>query len=392
MSSINKRMSNNFLKLSLGILIAICIILFVMFLAFCMYFQKADYKGVYSKLEKYFDGENSVVTILQSKDKLILNFYNHDNKWDRSDRNEIAFTPQPGEYSIYIFGASELLNSLKIAGKEYMAFPSVLERQIKTNNCGNKAIYNFGMRYFDTYNVKKMIKESIKIRKPGLIICNSCPSTDFTKAYMTVVKPELFLFTRILTVKPIIPKFFNFALKSFFSLYFEPNAMELGQRLGLIKIDWGEVVRWDELIFSRYKDNVREIMKMAADNNIPLVLIVPVFNLEERPYGKYPEALDYYYRGLRQKDYIKRMEYLFKASDLGSFSFFVNRKDEASAFLRSLKGSGVYIFDLEKELMEEKFEFGHKNFYDQVHLKKNAQRLIGQKLYLFLKNSGILLN
>jgi len=384
-------MKNNFLSWLLGILVILIVIYSLMFAGFCLNFQKINYRDIYFKLESYFKGEHSCVTISQEKDKLILNFVNRDNVWDKTDKNEINFTPHPGEYSIYIFGASELLNTLKIAGKEYKAFPSVLEEQIN-NNGTNIAIYNFGMRYFDTFNVKKMIKEALRVKKPGLIICNSCPSTDFTKAYMTVVKPEVFLFTKILLAKPIRPKFFNYVLRNFFSKYFEPNAMELGQRLGWIKIDWNEVKHWDELIFSYYKNNVEEIIRLARDNNIPIVLVVPVFNLEEKPYGQYPQVSELYYKGLKEKDYAKRLDYLFKANDLGSFSFFVNRKAKAYSFLRSLEGPGVYIFDLEKELINERFEFGHRNFYDQVHLKKDAQRFIGQKLYLFLKNSGILIN
>lgn len=374
------------------IIIILAILIIVSFLGmftlFVIHLNRVDYNIVYSKLSTFLDKEDSVITISKgSGSNINLSCYYPLKKHNKFDQKQLEFSPKPGEGSIYLYGASEVFESFPSAGKDYRVFPYILQDEIDASNKKNLKIYNFGMRFFDSFNIKKIVKESLKLKKPDLIIYYNSASADYIKAYMMSIKPEIFFFSRQLNSDFHFPKPLYIKLRNFFCRYFEPNAMEVALRLNLVKMNWEEVDRWNRLIISHYKENVEEIVKLAQDNAIPLVLIISINNLEERPYGKYPEAVNLYKKGLKEKDYSKRLDYFFKASDEDVFSLLAGRKTEVNNFLRLFEGRpGVYLFDLEKELISEKFDFGYDNFYDRVHLRKQTQALIGKRLYLYLKD------
>lgn len=376
------------------ILLALAIIgLFIMFGVFAVNLRNINYKKIYSQLVNYLEQEKSVVTVTRDGEKkIVLSCFYPDDRPHNAFNRTIDFSPKPGSRLIYVYGGSEIFVNFSREGNSYKGFPYLLEDYVKSSNT-NEEVFNFGLYYFDSFNIKKLIAASIKLKKPDLIIYHTTGSTDLTKAYLMAVKSDIYFFSRYLVSKPFGPHWLNALAYRFFGKYFEPEAIGLCLKLGWLKIDWNEINRWEDLILSYYKNNIEEIIKLAKDNNIPLVLVIPATNLEERPYGKYPETRDFYNKGMREINYEKKFDYLTKAGDLDVFSIRTSRKSKVMNFLRSLeKRQGVYVFDLERELFNCHFDFGNSNYIDEAHLKNEAHLLISRKLYSYLREKKLIGN
>jgi hypothetical protein len=95
----------------------------------------------------------------------------------------------------------------------------------------------------------------------------------------------------------------------------EPNIFNLLQRAGAVKIEDAPFEVYNALILEHYKKNVTEIIDLARENSIPLIIVTPIANLEAKPFGVYDITEKYYDYALQEDDYGTRMAYLVKARD-----------------------------------------------------------------------------
>ena len=130
---------------------------------------------------------------------------------------------------------------------------------------------------------------------------------------------------------------------------------------------------------------------VAKEKGIPVVLATPVGALEVFPYGSGSDAQESWEQGMVASDYEERIAALRSALDLEVFRYYVVAKTDQRDLIRSLERPGVFVLDLERELMARGFDFGFSDpgFSDQVHFSGDLHRLVAEIIGRFLLDKGI---
>ncbi len=356
-----------------------------------------DYGKIQVQLKDYLDKEKGKAHVLMKNDIMYIDYeyYIKDGPYKPSYR-QFSFKYPKDNYLIYIYGPSFLSSAPTFFKGDFPFFPSLLESRLNISNKKKGfTVINFGMEGLDSFDIKEIIKETVNCRKPDLIIYYDLSASDFECAYFSCIKKNFYLVSNflkrlsglfILRRPPQIGGL-NRLADWFLRAYVEPNLINLAQRLKLIEFQEGPFKEYNELIFSYYKRNIYDIIKFTQNKNIPLIALTPLSNLEARLYGIYNLTDKYYQQGMKEKDYDKKIEYLTKAKDTEIFNGELAAKSYIYTFLRNLKEKNVYVFDLQRKLMDIKFDFDYKNFYDYGHMKPYSHKLIADYLYEFLINN-----
>lgn len=350
-----------------------------------------DYDKIYADLKAYLEKEKGSFSLEIKNDNLCINYdyYIPNGPYKRPYR-KIRFTPKADDYVIYVYGSSVVFSNPPLVKEAFAHFPEVLEEKIESYIKKDIKIYNFGMEGHDTFEIKKLVKETIKIRKPNLIIYFDIGSGIFENAYFSCVQKNYYFFWNYLLRKPRLPQALQIRADYYFRAYLEPSLINFAQKMNLIHIPYEAIKKYNNLILSFEKKNIYDIIQLAQSNNVPLVIATHVGNLEERPYGIYDITEANYQKGMQETDYLKKIEYLIAARDAEIFSYYFGFKPCVYEFLTNIKKENVYVFDFKKKLQNERFEFSYKNFYDYSHLKKEGHQLGGTLLFGLLKKNKLI--
>ena len=350
-----------------------------------------NYKNIYAELEKYLEKEKGKIFVVLKDDtfSITYNYYIKDGPYKRLYR-EMVFKPSSDNHLIYVYGGSEIISNPPFLKEKFYHFPEILESLLNSHLNKNFKVYNFGMEGFDVFDTKEIMKATANLKKPDLIIYFDVGIVDFDNAYLTCIKKNFYFMWNFVLSKPRLPKLLHILSDWFLRAYIEPNLINLAQELTLIDIPEKPFKKFNELILSYYKKNLYDIIQFAQSKNIPLVIMVPMGNLEEKPYGIYNITNKFYEQGIKEKNYDKRIDYLIKARDSEILTFNLGFKSCIYKFLTNLKEQNVYIFDLRQRLLDMHFEFNYKNFYDYGHMRPDVHKIVGQYLYDFLKKEKLL--
>jgi len=363
-----------------------------------------NYGGMHSRLEgilndDYDFKENITIT------KESIKFYNR-NSAGFEDVGVKTFNYSSNSDLIFVYGASSV-----VSPQYDEVFGRFLEKKINENN-KDCTVINFGMDGSYSAMVEGRITSSLNNTiKPRLIILY-LGHNDYDRIYFfirkktSILKNNFFLKIVLKYLEELKFKHYDFSkeeklretrAKPVYIPYFtnidwviEPRLKKYSQKIKLISFNNDYFVKYNKLILEQYSKNIYDIIGLVKKHKIPIIIITPISNLEAEPFGINRYTADTYQKALKEVEYIKRINMLKKAKDNEVFSGHIRAKSQLNNFLKSINRSGVYILDLEKELIERDFNFSYSEFYDYVHLKSEAHKLISDILYSFIEKENLI--
>ena len=303
----------------------------------------------------------------------------------------IPFDYEPGQKLIYVFGGSSVVWPVF---EKTFAFH--LESSLNEEYGIPAKVFNFGAPGMTSLPLKNCAAVAIDFKKPDLIIIYS-GHNDYTFAYRKLIKPNFFsgivLFLNAAIIEPINkyllhddrPRNYHYLLDR----HIEPKMSRLLTRLGILNYTQDVIDEVERIILDGYRKNIEHVLDLANEKDIPVILITPVGNLEERPYGIDDRAEELFISGMGQRDYGKKMDALIKAKNLDSFSIDLRAKSDMLNVIRSLRRPNLYVLDLESELIEYGFGFGYDDYYDIVHFNVGTHELYADFILWFMNRKRI---
>lgn len=352
--------------------------------------NSTDYAAIYNQLADYLAKPKGKVEVVDAKDgQIIVRFIYNDNRPHRVLETRVPLKNNNNAKKIYVFGGSEVFTDKEAVKFLEYNFPSRLNNLLVRDYKDKFTVYNFGMAGVDSFDERDIISAILNVSRPDLIIYYDTSSTDYIKPYFMFLRKHFYFIWNYVLDKPRGPRKFHMWLSELVG-WLDADLLSYAQEFKWIKLNSQAFDSYNDLIVSYYKKNTLDIINLARGNKIPLVVVTPITNLLMPPHGPNPESSDFYARAKKERDYLKKVNYLFEANDGDIFSFRIGRKKKVHEFLNSLKSPGIYVFNLEDELIRDKFNFDSTNFFDRLHMKKDAHKKIADKLYLFLKNNDVI--
>ena len=302
------------------------------------------------------------------------------------EEREATVVPFPEEYealgnstrNILVFGGSSVVIS------DGETFSTYLGRRLR-KTVANVRVVNLGVNAIDSFSLKVRVLASLSGLKgrgdPALIVIYA-GHNDYTNPYQFVVTPAYQAFRWELK----LIRFLFSRDESWFWFVRErtPPLLYALQVSGAVRFDDLDYTATNDLILRHFQQNLSAILVAAADRHIPVVLITPIGNLYAQPYGALDATHAYYDMGLESERYEERLHYLMAARDSEIFTLSIRAKSRLIDYLRALNSEGVYVFDLESKLIEERFQFGNSDFLDYFHLNDRTHRLVADRLAEFM--------
>lgn len=142
----------------------------------------------------------------------------------------------------------------------------------------------------------------------------------------------------------------------------------------------------DEIVLKNYERNTNQIINLINNYNITTIFITPVANLQsvyEHPIHGSNKTFN---------NYTQKINYLIKLKDNFYFDVYNQVNSEFNNYLRSIenKSNNIYVYDLEKELIEKQFNFSNKEFSDQHHFTNKTHKLVGNLISDYIKKENII--
>jgi hypothetical protein len=367
-------------------LLPLFLLLYILFsIGFKIYkIRDINYGQIHTELSRYLESDKGTFEIERDVDLLRFTYtYKIKNGVYKPRQIEFTFDHSPDDYLIYVFGSSPIVSKLLTYPNDIL-FPAQLQKKLNEVDNKNVRVYNFGVSSFDSFEIKNLIQHTIEYQKPDMIIYYE-GHMDYESAYLNVIKDHYFLLRNTLYKKLLL--FFRFnqikGLSKFTEIgdwilrsSIEPYLLNFFQASHAITINPIPFNEYNNLILDYYRKNIFDIIKYAEKDNIPVVFITPIANLEVKPFGIFPITSSDYKRGLHEKKYVKRMEYLTQAKDSEIFSGDLRAKSGLYEFYNTLASPNIYVFDLQRKLYQQEFNFGYDYFYDVGHMKPPLHTLI----------------
>jgi len=361
--------------------------------------QKNDYDKIYTCLNDYLKKDKCEVGLAQKDGYFYLDYhYLLENGLYKPAGKGVGFkNDHPGKL-VYFFGSSEFAFKPPFFKGDFPFVTKVLYDQLNSYLPKGAQLINFSMNALDTFDIEKIAKSAVALKKPDLLIYYDVGASDFEGAYFSCIKnnfkvisPFIKNLSRLIIFKspPKMGKA-NQAADWFMRAYVDPNALRLLQWANIIKIPWEPFTAYNQLIMSYYKNNVMRIVQLAKEKDIPLIIVAGVSNLESPTFGIYSMSDAFYDKGMHQKDYSKRVLLLQQAKDTEIFTGELCTKSPIYEFLASLEVENVYVFDAYSKLKSDKVKLGYNLFYDYGHMRPELHKIIADYIFTYIKEKDIL--
>ncbi|MBN2422203.1 hypothetical protein JXB41_03165 [Candidatus Woesearchaeota archaeon] len=341
----------------------------------------------------YFDIKNDLENIMVINESIIItkNSVNFNNYNSAGSNNQgLQEIDYDNKGLVYVFGAASV-----VAPTYNASFPYYLEEYMNKNN-RNIKIVNLGMEGIYSDIIKTRIASSLNNNILPELIIPYCGHNDYDRIYWAYVKGKMNIISKLFP-NDLIEKLEKRNMEQRFNQMqtdneklapkyvpvfsnidgiIEPNIKKYLQMIGILRLNQEYFNSYNRLILDHYSKNIVAIIRSAKEKKIPRLIVTPISNLEAEPFGINKATLHLYRQGLKENDYNRRIKYLTDAKDSEIFSYQLRAKSDLSLFLNSINESRVYVLDLKKELMNDKFNFSYDNFYDYVHLRPAAHKKI----------------
>jgi len=404
-------LSSGLLEKSRDTLISLLLIIPVLFLilslvnilgSLCRINITPDRGETHNRIESYLASDRADVLLSESPVGVAIT-YRFAEGPDGVFQREIPLRHEESDFVIYAYGSSPIVSVPPVIGAGYKHFPELLESRLNSLAGETKfKVYNFGMKWADSYGIGKIAEATIGRERPDLAIVYYEGGADYELAYRAGRVKERYYLLKSGLMKWLfcrrtfdrIPGWKQFTSYGdwFVIAYIEPVLINLAQKTGFIRIDRKAFDSYDMLVTEEFGKNMALLGDLMRDKGVPAVFVTALDNITARPFG-IPEVTDkYYLSALKKEGYKARMVYFMKAAASEIFTGDIRAKPEAYEFLRNMphfKEGDLHLFDLRKELMGERFGFGYGYFYDYGHPKPETNNIIADRIYEFMLKEGM---
>jgi len=297
-----------------------------------------------------------------------------------------GLTRGPAARRIYFLGASSL-----VLPNPTLTFPAIVQTLLD-HPTSRIVCHNLARSGIDSYSIKSILSRALELHKPDLVVLYA-GHNDYNIPYRTLLKPRYHLIRgtraeQLLETLGADSWFFSrlkvgfgSGLGWFLESNLEPLLLKYLQRSGLLRIDDALFARCDAAILAAYVANLEAILGLTREAHLPLVVVVPVCNLETEPVGTPEHTTQPYFQGLAETDQAARLSLLRRARDGDRFGGDLRAKTPLLEHLRGLASTeGVVVFDLERALEKRGARFDYGEFYDAFHLLPQTHRLVAELL------------
>lgn len=344
-----------------------------------LYINFLDYDRLESDLKDFLYREGGAPLSFKIENGISYYDYNDKIYGGTINNGKIVFNYSPNDYLIYVFGGSSV-----ISPSQDKVFSYYLEKQLSELEQRKVHVFNFGLSGTESTTVKKRLASSTNIKNPDLIIIYS-GHNDYNMPYKKSIKPNFYLVSKNFILNNLLRVAVKGDPRKIHKIEeIDGRITEAAQSIGLLNIRPDKFKRFNEIILQHFSYNVNDIVDIVNEKDIPAIFIIPISNLESRPAGINKITGNFYLVGINEKNYTKKINYLIAAKDSELFSFNIRSKSELNNYLRDLKDrnlKNIYILDLEKELIKEKFEFDYNSFLDDAHLNPETHNKTAHLLY-----------
>ncbi len=277
------------------------------------------------------------------------------------------------DITIYVYGGSSV-----VAGTRDAIFSNTIERKLN-DRFGNVTVVNFGAAGLDSAIVRDRVISTIgELGAPDFVIIYS-GHNDYTNGFFHT---DTFNPTHYL--REVVDKFpltLSDRMRNRLTREAGGPLLNFLQSIRVVSFDGNDFEPINDLVLDNYKENIEEINQFLIDKDVDTIYITTIGNLEAEPYGDIKITRNYYRKGMKSRDYDERVGYLRKAMDSEIFTHDIRAHSDLNDYLRNLAGDRIHVFDLERELIERRFDFGSNDFIDYLHFTGRTHLLIGDLLY-----------
>jgi lysophospholipase L1-like esterase len=138
-----------------------------------------------------------------------------------------------------------------------------------------------------------------------------------------------------------------------------------------------------------YISNLKNIIAVAKQNNIPLIIITPISNLAFPPLGANQDVINLYNEGMKNGDINK----LIIANEYDFLGYSIREKQDAINFVKSIKDSNVIIVNIYDKLIGlNNAKLFNEYFDDIFHLGTRGHTFVFEEIKQILINEHNLIS
>jgi len=149
-----------------------------------------------------------------------------------------------------------------------------------------------------------------------------------------------------------------------------PPLLEWLQRSGLVDFSALDLAAVNVSIATRFRLNLGRIVAHCRDAGIAVLLVTPVGNLLERPYGSLGVTAAAYHLGMSLPDGESRLALLRLAQESEFLTYDIRAKEGVVEAMRSLTDSEVSLVDLDSWLVDRGLRLDSRLFSDYFHFTR----------------------
>jgi lysophospholipase L1-like esterase len=340
--------------------------------------NRIDFASIYGDMQTYFDEKQSPSFAVPERLLADLNY----------------------PHNIFVFGGSSVVIS------EKKTFAEHLETRFSETKPEIQVI-NLGINGFDSFGVKRRLHDVLELvnKNPRLVILYM-GHNEYNISYTNVINPYFNAFD------PFLRIMFRFSDQQFilapqqyidtmqlppgffwYAMFNRGRILHYLQTIRLFKCKADYefyLTKCNQLILNHFKNNLNQIIETSQSQNIPLLIVTPIGNLHAEPYGDISKTAKYFRMGQQETDYAKQIEYLTRARDSEFITGDIRAKSELLKHIRTISEPGIYVLDIEQELLKKEFPFDHTCFMDYFHFNDICHHMVADYLYEFVTNLGLL--
>lgn len=352
-------------------------------------FEKEE--DVLSVFQYYLETKYGSEFRLQLKDDVLIW---PEEGWGSMPNQSIRREDVKGQkFLVYAYGGSSLYPI-----EQNKTLVDFIEERLQKEVEKHSRVINFSYLGYSSFSIMKRYYKSVDVLKPDMILIYS-GHNDYASAYEAfkrVLYSDLLQYRTVRFLQKLFAESVklidndNYRIKQ----YREPRRviLEFIFNSGLLRMEASWFRKADKLIFSSFRWNFEEIFEDARKRNIKVVMVTPVGNMLVAPVGSDSQAIKYYEKAESTKDKKEKQRLYKLARDMDVVSVAMRVKSEVLEYLRNINEDGVLVFDLEKKLYEDNFDFAgaYNNKRDGVHFNEVTQKLYADYIYEFMLKEGLL--
>lgn len=363
-----------------------------------------DFSYIREQVGTYLRSEKRDASAKLTGDKLSIRYeYTYPrSQYDYFERT-LVFAPDRNDKVVYVYGSSPAVSKPPFVGARFNTFSEFLEHNLNSSASKHSfKVYNMAMTSADSEAMYEIIRATLRVKRPDLVIYFYEGGMDYEAAYYAAGVKELFYpvtacsMNRLLKITGLYgnKKAVRWAgyLSWFNRCYLQPALMNFLQAVGALKVPVKPFDEINAMITRDLEDNLVRTAELVTGLGIPIVFVASPDNLEAKPYGVYSVTQAYFDKAMSAEDPSEKLSFLKKARDSEIFTGDLGARSEAYGVIRALPQKGmdkVYVLDLESELEKEGYPLGYDSFYDYGHMKPGLHSKVAEEIYMYLRSKKL---